>query len=181
MVAITLLTSVMLCCFQCGADFIEYRNKTEEFSINFPKGWEVRENVPLDRLPPSTTVPVVAVRPWTDSSDTFSENIIVEVQSTDNADDVETAAGRLINWYSDDVLGALIASRESITIAGRRAVRFVYHFDMQNQDYVTVNYVVVLGRRVFLIGGGTLATRLDKYESLFDRVAHSLRFIGPDA
>ena len=167
------IVALILVILQCSDGMVEYSRKSEGFSIGFPKGWELRENVTGYQLPPNTRVLVVASPPI-DPRSSFAENINVQVQVTDHQAYATAAFVSLVDFYSEGKASHL-PPLDSLTLAGSPAVRFPLYF--KQVGAIGATYVVARGNRVYIVQGTALEAKWKDFEVLLDKVALSLKLI----
>ena len=167
------IVALVLLTLQCSDGLVEYSRRSEGFSIGFPKGWELRENVTGYQLPPDTRLLVVASPPI-DPSSSFADNINVQVQVTDHQADATAAFVSLVDFYTDGKASHL-PPLDSLTLAGSAAVRFSLY--VKQVDAMSATYVVARGNRVYIIQGTALEAKWKDFEVLLDKVALSLKLI----
>jgi len=171
LVAVT-VTAFFLTVFSLKAEIVQKCiNLTDGFSIEFPEGWQIREN-------PGKEISLIAFRPRVKADEVVFERLSVATLEDAGED-------------SDPVLRERIASLESglndfklVTSGQETFPGFSSHFLVYTftDNFITLKvlakakqWLVRLGGRTYLITGMATIDSFPEYEAIFRKIAGSFR------
>lgn len=168
-VKIILLVIIMFSIPSCKKEEKDrYYNKGYKFSIVFPSNWELQQK--------DTDAVVVALSPEVSLQDSFRENVnitIEEVASNVTVQNYFQNTVKNMKGYSKDFK---ILDKQEITIANRKAIRFIYTFSIGGLQLKGIQYQILHNNYAYVITCMALPYTFGKYEGQFKKIAHSFRF-----
>jgi hypothetical protein len=69
-----------------------------------------------------------------------------------------------------------IESQTEIFIDGKKAIRVIYTARVSNIETISLQYYLTVGKKLFILGGSVPASKLGKYEHLYDHIIKSMKF-----
>ena len=144
-----------------------YYNRAEDFSLKLPEEWETREGM--------MGTAVIALGSPAGPPDKFRENVNVVVERLPrsmSAKEYDAAAQGTLTMMA----GFASADRGTGNIDGREAVWGVYSHKMMKVRMKVLMYVVVRGRKAYVITCTTLPDAFDEHEPVFQKIVRSFRF-----
>ena len=149
----------------CGSDPGEHQYSAE-FALTFPDGWERRENY--------RDMPLVGVASTDDPAE-FPANVNVRLVGNPHGVDLDEFYAE---HFDEDVARSVHEDFELLDVSDRQlgahaAKRVVYTHRIPPDDLKSVAWLVIAGRRGYIITGNAAAQQFDRYERVFDRIAAS--------
>jgi hypothetical protein len=149
----------------CGSDPGEHEYSAR-FSLTFPAGWERRENY--------RDMPLVAVASTDDPAE-FPANVNVRLVGNPGGVDLDDFYAQ---HFDEDVARSVHEGFELIDASDRRlgahaAKRVVYTHRIPPDDLKSIAWLVLAGRRGYIITGNAAVEQFERYERVFDRIAGS--------
>lgn len=167
---------IVACCLlsTCSGETVRipgrYYHDGMQFSIEFPKEWEIREG---DGMELSL---VEAVSPWENDEDAFSEYIGVDVEELSE----KVKLGELFESMRENQALEFSTFKEldkgDIKIERQDAKYLLFEFDMSEGRIRVMSYTLVKGKRGYLISCVAEASKYDRYKEAFEAAAASFRF-----
>lgn len=147
-----------------------YYNKKYNFSIIFPKGWEIHKSQSEDE-------PVVeAVSPWESDSDMFSEFIDIYVDELpdwmdlgDYYREISINSRNELAHYQEEDSG-------TITIDNQNAKWTLFSYTVVEGAMQGLSYLIIKDNQAFIITCNTEPYKYQKYKENFKNSVNSFKF-----
>lgn len=147
--------------------FVRYTDKAKGYSIGYPKDWE--------RLKGSKTAFAVAekIHPNTGSYSESMNVVMIEVPRVITQDEfykffVEGTKRRVDEFK--------VLQKESVVMGGENAVRVTYSGKGRGVNFKVYAYMLIKGKKLYLVTCGAKEADFDKYKALFEKIANSFRY-----
>jgi serine/threonine-protein kinase len=146
----------------------KYYNKDKGFSINLPSMWEVKEGFM------GTTV--LALSPQENPSDQFRENINVVVAELPKKVALEDYVQANVTNMSRLLTDFQVHEKGQLILSNTDARWVIYSHRMGTLNIKVLVYVLVQGRRGYVITCSAAPEQFPKYKSKFEEIVQSFKF-----
>ncbi len=149
--------------------FSTYKDKTNGFSIKYPRAWEVR-------VAPQQDVAVVFVSPLETALDVFRENANITIQ------DVQPDLASLKN-FSDKILLQMKAVFENITVlesgpedfGGRKGYRSLFYAENPDRMHILNVWTIKGGSKAYIFTFMSAGGRYERHSALIEEMIRSFK------
>jgi hypothetical protein len=147
----------------CGSDPGEHEYSAG-FTLTFPEGWQRREDY--------RDMPLVAIAPAEDGQ-AFPVNLNVRIVGNSEGLEIEEFYER----HFDEELGRSVQKDfKLIDVSDRRlseypAKRVVYTHRVEPDDLKSLAWVILAGRRGYIVTGNAAVDQFAEFEKVFDEIA----------
>jgi hypothetical protein len=164
--AVAVMLALLVAFAGCGGDPGEHEYSAR-FALTFPDGWERRENY--------RDMPLVGLASL-DDPQAFPANVNVRLVGNPDGSPLEEF---YTEHFDAEVARAVHQDFKLIDVSDRQvgahpAKRVVYTHRIPPDDLKSVAWLVLAGRRGYIITGNATVEQFDRYERVFDRIAGSL-------
>jgi hypothetical protein len=145
-----------------------YYSKDFGFSIIFPVGWEIQtiENGWI----------TLAVTELEGPTDPWAEAVVVDVFEQPQGFDLDNTFNDRVHSMNMNAVDFREEDRGEVTINGERARWIIYSYsEHEIGDLMVIEYLLVKGKRAFIISGDSPPDTFSEFEEIFITAARSFR------
>jgi hypothetical protein len=154
--------------FGPGEQDADGRYHNQGFSIQFPAGWETREDVP--------GLAVMGILPPEGPEDRFVENCVVAIEELGEEVALRAYKERALAQLRRTSQGFLLLQEaDEHTFSGIAAKKLVYDQEIGEMELRLLVYLMVGEKRAYLVTCGTGQSAYNAYKKLFEQVAKSFQ------
>lgn len=138
-----------------------------QFKIGVPAGWETVEDHEMTRL--------LALSPPQGPEDRFRENVSVTFEGVPAGMDVLQYTERSLALLAASTTDLDIVASDGTTLGGRIARRSVYEHTFEGLRLRVLSYLVIVGRRAYVITATAPAETYERHVPVFEAIAASFQ------
>jgi hypothetical protein len=145
-----------------------YYNEKYGFSVNFPSGWELQNGREEGEV-------IMALSPFSDDQDLFQECVNIVYESLPKKMDMDEYFNLSINNCRKELTDFELFEHGQASIGKYEAKRLVYSNRFDTLQIKAEAYILMKGRKVYIITCSALPEQFDVYRDKFEEIAKSFR------
>jgi hypothetical protein len=145
---------------------------TKYFQVSVPTNWKV-ESIKTLNSGSNTTIrtvdAIIISSPFDSESDTYSENMTLELKRSSNEMDLETLKQGVIKQISSQFQNAILGNEGNGTLNGNESKWFVVSYKLKEDCVLSrIHLVGICDTLTYIIVSSARCQEFDKYGAIFD-------------
>ncbi|MCP4133511.1 MAG: DUF1795 domain-containing protein [bacterium] len=154
---------------KCSKEKGRYYNEKEGFSIMLPEKWEQRRNI----IPGA---PITAFAPTDRETLLFRTSLVAAVDLADPAASLDAQIEELGKALKKQLPDFKILEKGNTLIDKNKAAFFTYEYEHTGMNPRVISYVLLKGKKRYVLTGAALAEEFPAYEEIFKKSIMSFRY-----
>jgi hypothetical protein len=167
-VSVLTLSAFLISLAACTSKPVEYHSKEKGFSIQFPKGWEIKEHTM------KSDIAEVVVQAAGNEGNSYQQ-INVAVENLPNEMGVEEYFQKEKEELSKMLPQFQAVEEGKETLNSQPGRWLVYTMQAKDTQAKLIVYALVKGKQGYSITGGAMASQFDQYRPKFEASARSFK------